>query len=807
VRRGIALGVAIALGFSALATGAFGVLLESALRAHGPTSRYASAVAVVSGKQSVSVVSGRAQQARPLTERDRIPLDVAGPLRDVAGVQDVIADVSLPVTSGPLTLTGRGWDSAGLAGAALTVGHAPATAGQVALNQATAARLGVTAGSDLTLQTTGMPQRYLVSGLTSGPASAYFTQQEALRLSGHPDSADALVVEARPGLTVSPSALQHLAPGLVVATGTAKGDVENLAVPGARIDTIGIAAALGGLAVLVALLVVTGLMDLSVRERTRELAMLRAVGATPRQVRWIIVREVLKIAMPAAILGGLASLVPGAVLHAVMLAQGALPVGSALYLSPLSVVGSALVTILASVGAAWLATRRVSRIRPVQALQESAVEPGKLPRWRVITGLVFLAFGVALLFLTFAGGQNAAQAVGGLVICLIWAVALLGPLIARAGITTLGLPLRWALPITGKLAAVNARAAAVRMAAVITPVALALSFAATQLFAQTTITNTTSMQALDGVRASQVLVSAGPGIPQSAYRTVRTVSGVTGVTAVKRTTVVMNVPSLGTHTLESLQAQGLAGDMTKSLDPQVISGSLAALSADGTVALSTAVANGAAVGSTRQLWLGDGTSVTLRVVAVYDRRFGFGDVLLPLSLVVAHATTTLDDYLLVTGRANLRAVTRQYIGLQATSRSAYGAVLIQQARHQELINLVAVGGIAGFILIGMVTTLAVATASRRRELTLLRLVGATRAQVLRSLRMETAIVLSTGILIGGGVAAVTLGAFGWSVTGLGMLSVPLVMCAAMLAAIAIPGVAAVMLPARSILRRQSPRIE
>lgn len=824
MRKGIAFGVAAALAVAAMVLGAFGVLLESGVRAHGTLDRYASAAAVVHGEQSVTYARGsgdnKNSESRPLVEPARVPVALSGSLTAVPGVGDVVADFSVPVVAVPSggtsgasgavpTLTGHGWDSAKLTPTTLTSGHAPSSAHDVVLDAGTAAKLGVHAGSEVRLQLSDAPQDYAVSGISSGgpAATLYFTQQQAATLSGHPDRADALVVLPAPGAHVSASALRHAAPGLDVATGAARGDVEHPAIQAGRTDNLGAAGTLGGAALLVALLVVSGLLELSVRDRTRELAVMRAVGATPRQVRRVIVREMLKIAVPSALVGAVASLGLGAWLKAIMSSQGVLPAGYELSLSPIPVFGSALLTVLAAVGTGWLASRRVSKIKPVQALGESAVEPTRPPRWRVITGLVFVVLGGAMLVLTFTVGGPAAQSsVAGLVISLMWAVALLGPWIARFGVRVLGAPLRWLSPIAGDLAATSARAAAVRMAAVITPIALALSFGGTQLFAQTTSANATSAEARDGLLAARVLTSSGPGVPHAAYDAARALPGVTDVTAVKRTTVLMPVWNLDTS-LQSLQAQGLEGGSAATLDPKLTAGSLAGLNEPGTVALSSAVAHDTKVGDTRQLWLGDGTQVTLKVVALYERGLGFGDVLLPRDLVAAHAATTLDDDLLVNGTGDLSPLTKQFAGLHTASAADYGSALSEQARHDGLMGLIAVVAIAGFILVGVVTTLGVATASRRRELTLLRLVGATRDQLMRSLRLETVLIVGTGTLVGAAVAGLTLFAFAAGVTGLPMLSIPPLAVAGMVAAVAIPGAAAVLVPGRRILRRRSPRIE
>jgi putative ABC transport system permease protein len=821
VRKGIAFGVAAALSVAAMVLGAFGVLIESGVRAHGAVDRYASAAAVVHGSQSVTYVHGsgdnKNSDSRPLVEPNRVPVALAGSLKAVPGVADVVADFSVPVVAVPsdggalntaLTLTGHGWDSAQLVPTRLASGHAPAAVGDVVLDAGSAARLGARVGSDVRLQIDRAPRDFRVSGVSSsGPGTLYFTQQQAETLSGHPERADALVVLPVAGGHVSTSALRHAAPGLDVATGVARGDVENPAIQAGRTDDLGAYGSLGGAGLLVALLVVSGLLELSVRDRTRELAVMRAVGATPRQVRRIIVREMLRIAVPSALVGAVASLGLGALLKAVMTSQGVLPAGFALSLSPIPVLGSALVTIAAAVGTGWLASRRVSKIRPVQALGEAAVEPTRLPRWRVIMGLVFLVLGAGMLVLAFtAGGQAAASSVAGLVVSLMWAVALLGPWIARGGVRVLGAPLRRLRPVAGELAAGSARAAAVRMAAVITPVALAVSFGGAQLFAQTTSAHATAAQAREGLLATRVLTSSGPGVPHAAFDAAKALPGVSDVTAVKRTTVLMPVWNLDTS-LQSLSAQGVQGGAAATLDPKVTAGSLAALNEPGTVALSSMVAHDTKVGDRRQVWLGDGTQVTLRVVALYERGLGFGDVLLPRDLVAAHAATPLDDYLLVDGSGDLSPLTAHFAGLHSASAADYSRALTKQADRDGLMGLIAVLAIAGFILVGVVTTLAVATASRRRELTLLRLVGATGDQVMQALRLETAIILGVGIIAGAAVAGLTLIAFAAGVTGLPMLSVPPLACAAIVAAVAIPGAVAVLAPARRIVRRRSLRIE
>ncbi|HEU5024388.1 MAG TPA: ABC transporter permease [Spirillospora sp.] len=806
--KGAFAGVFAALLFAAVLVGACGVLLESALLAHAPVDRYAAADAVVTGPTSVTqrmkrVGSDPEKQSRPVAERARVPVAAARALRAVPDVQAVVADVSFPVlTSTGRAVTGHGWDSAALRPYELSEGRAPRGPDEVVLSRSA----GVRAGSTVRLQAGGAPRPYRVSGLvSSGPAAAFFTTATATALNGHPGQADALAVLTRG--KPDADALRKAAPGLTVATGAARGDAEDRAVASARPDIVEIAASFGGVAVMTALVVVGGLIVLSVRERGREFALLRAVGATPWQVRGRLVRETARAAVPAGLAGGVLSLGAGAAMHAAMIRKGVLPDGFGLSLTPLPALAALAVTVLAATVSALLASLRISRIRPVQALGESAAEPARLPRWRVVAGAVLLVAGAnALGVAAVTTGPTASASLGGLVMALIVAVALLGPLLARAGERVLGRAAAALSPVAGRLARHAAGAAALRAGSIMTPVALAVAFAGVQLFAQSTVVHATTVQFADGNRADQVIVADGPGLPPGAADAARRVPGVTAATPVKRTTVVMAVKELGERNLRSLTAQGVGAGAAATMDPKVASGGLGALRGD-TVALSRDVAGGLHVGSTTPLWLGDGTRIDARVVAVYDRGLGFGDVLLPHDLAVAHSSTPLDDHVLVRGSADLRSVTSAYPGARTVDRDAFGAELSDETRLQGFINYVVVGAIAGFILIGLVTTLALATAARRREFALLRLVGATRRQVMRMLRLEALIVLGTGAAAGSLIVAVVVPAFATAVTGLPLPAVSPVTCAAILATVAGSGAAAVLVPAGAMLRRRtSPKI-
>ncbi|WP_143219866.1 ABC transporter permease, partial [Actinomadura sp. CNU-125] len=231
--------------------------------------------------------------------------------------------------------------------------------------------------------------------------TVYFAPATAAALYAHPGKADALAVltdenptDGRPDGGLDADALRAAVPELDVATGDARGDVEDPSVAAARFDLFELGMAVGIVAIMTALVIVGGLITLSVRERSRELALLRAVGATPGQVRADLLRETARAGVPAALIGGILSLGLGAGMLAAMRSAGVLPAGLGASLGPLPVLAAFAVTMLAAVVTALLASLRATRIHPVEALGGAAAEPAGLPRWRLVTGLVFLALGV-----------------------------------------------------------------------------------------------------------------------------------------------------------------------------------------------------------------------------------------------------------------------------------------------------------------------------------------------------------------------------------------------------------------------------
>jgi putative ABC transport system permease protein len=373
-------------------------------------------------------------------------------------------------------------------------------------------------GDRLTVQSTQAPRVYRITGIAAPTTpvhhqtSLFFSAGGARRLAAHPGQVTAFGVlpakgtnadrlrqaittalhqpTARPGTAISLSPTAPLGSTAQVTSGDARGPVEFLDAATARTRLVSIGGAMGGTSLLVAVLVVVGTFVLSVQQRHRELALLRAVAATSGQIRRFLGREALIVGTVAGVAGALLGLPLGGWLYDRFVALGAVPATLQHTTGVVPPLAALVATALGAWTAARVASRRISRIRPAQALAEAEAGAGAgartkagtkstrtrlttragLTRGRLLAGLVLLAGGVVLVVvLSKLRTEPASTPVTFLaVVVLSTSVALLGPLLVKAAVLVLRGPVRRSGP-TGRLATANLRGNAVRMASVATP--------------------------------------------------------------------------------------------------------------------------------------------------------------------------------------------------------------------------------------------------------------------------------------------------------------------------------------------------
>ncbi|WP_443045255.1 ABC transporter permease [Streptomyces sp. NBC_00342] len=776
--------------------GAFALVLGSLLLAGPPVERYAGADAVVVADQRVTYTAkpwGSEPRTATAHLPERVRLDRSLLARSAAaeGVARAVADDSVPVVAGHGTsAVGRSWPAAALTRYELTGGRAPRSASEVVVDSALAAESGGPGGR-VTLQVDGAARRYTVSGVAgtghrSGAPAVFFTEARLTRLAGHPGTVDAIGVLAERG--VSEAALRASLGDAVaghgggergprVLTGAGRGEAEQLDSLGARGDLLTMLASIAATVVMVALLVIATTLSQAVHQRSGELALLRAVGATPRQLRSAVGREAGRVAGAAA-LPGAAVAVPLGLLMRSLLTTDPLPLPVPVWLPLAAGVVGALIVALVARPVALLAARSITRLRPAVALGAArAPEPDEPGRLRTVAGVLLVVAGLGSAgAATAQGGQAAALAASAAATSLIIAVALLGPWIARISMRVLGAPLRRAGGVAGFLAARSAAAHHRRLGAALTPVVLVVAFVCVQLAAGSTLERAADRQASDALRADLVVTGPAAGIPSGVADAVRGVPGVSAATGLLRSSVVLAHRETGDPELDRYPVLGVTADqLSGTLDARVTAGDPARLTGRGTVAVGRDRADelGAGVGDTVRLRLGDGARVRLRVVAVYERSLGLGEFMLPRETLAAHVSAPRDRQVLVRSKdgagdaaSAVRRALAPYAGLDVRPAAADDVRISPSSSDQDdALTVIGVGVIGGFALLAVVSTLTLITVGRRPEFRLLRLVGAGRGQLLRMRILETALVTVAGLAVGTAVAAIPLLAFSLTATG------------------------------------------
>ena len=797
-RLGTFTGALIALTASAVLAVAWGMQLESVLRSHAPVERYAAAAAVVTGDQKTGT-----DHDVFLSERARVSSTLTARLAAVPGVRAAIGDVSVPTQLGGRSTVAHGWSSAALTPYVLSAGRPPARPGEVITGYP------AVLGTELPLASTSAVRTVRVVGIArprhrvTQQAAIFLTDAEAARLAGHPGRVDAIGVIAAPGL--DSSRLAGAAGGALVLTGSARGRAENPELQQTRTTLIPVTAAFGGLAMFIAMFVVASTMGLSIQQREREIALLRAVAATPGQIRRMIAWE----ATIVAVLGSAAGIWPGILLgralgHALE-RHGIAPPNATVRAdwipAAAAIVGGVATTLLAVLAAG----RRAARVSPSLALADAAVEPRLVGPGRIVGGLLALAGAVPLFTVstTTSTPETAAATSEMTAICLVVAVGFLGPIVAHLAARVVGPPLSALSPVGGFLAAANLGAATRRFSSASTPIVLTVAMSCTLLFSTTTTEHAITQQKRAALTGQLAMTSSGPGLPAGALADARSTPGVRSAAALTSTTL---GPSLGASD-DALPAQILDGGQGGGLDVGVISGSLTSLHGDaialGRHRASTAHAH---IGERVPLMLGDGTRTHATVVAIYTRDLAFGDALLAPELVSGHQTNPLLGTILIQTAEparvtpRLSALAARYPGLRVSGRASLASASDPDREMNRWLGPLFVAMIFAFTSIAVVNTLVMIALRRGRELALLQLVGATRRQVRSMARWEAGLIVTIGLGVGLTIAATALLPLSHALTGSFRPYAPAVPLAAILGISALLALLALSLPTRRALR-------
>jgi putative ABC transport system permease protein len=785
----LAVFVAVLMGSSIVA--ACGGLMESGLRLDAEPQRLAAAPLVVTGTQDYHPPNGSGSVAFP--ERHGVDGHLVSRLEETDGVARAVPDVSFPAVVAPgnsEVLAGHDWTSAALAPYELTSGHPPG-AGEVVLDTRSAASAGVRPGDLVDLVVRGQPATVTVSGTAAAPhpidaPALFFSGHDVQKYVPEQNSVNAIGIFPADGVSTDELAGRlDLPAGVSVLSGDDRGAAEFVGISASRLPLILVSAIFGGMAAVVMAIVVATTIGLSVRQRRRELAVLRTTGATPDQVRRMVVIETMAVSVAGG-LGGLALARPvGTGLFHLLTDSGVFPSALDYRQGPLPYLAAALLTFAVTRVAAGMTAGAAARIRPIEALAEAAIPPVSVTRIRFLLGCLFAVGTVSLALTTlFMDPVNSSALGGPAVLTGAIAVAILAPAVLRAMITrrVVG-AVAWIAGTSGGLAVVNLRTRAVQFAAVLSPIVLATGIGLGNVYSQTTQDEAASEAYADLLAADAVVTSTSGGTSPELFTQLRSMSGVASASELVRSQGWIEEPYDSSHTSDPWPLLGLSAQQGHPIFAgEVASGSLVDLSGDA-VALpeGTAADLGVEVGDEIAVRLGEDTKVDVRVVALVEGRDGYESILLPAQLLSAHTTTGLPSQILLRASSSdatglMRTVEQELERWPGTAiddrtelTAAFGAGLGVQAWINYLLAIVAIA----YAAVASVNTLAVTVLDRRREFGLQRLAGATRRQVSRMLYVEGLLIAAFGLALGAAVSAFTVLPIAVATTGWPVPSGPL----------------------------------
>jgi putative ABC transport system permease protein len=651
------------------------------------------------------------------------------------------------------------WPAAALHDYTWVSGGPPHGTAQIVLTSP--ARFGP--GDKIIVQTVTGPRRFTVSGVirTPAPAAMYTVNAVAAGLAG--GRIDTLALTARPGERPGTLTAQVRAAARGQAVRVLTGDQRRAAEPNPDADLFVAAVSLlgitSGLAAFVAVFVVAGTFAYAVAARRRELGLLRAVGATPRQVRRLVLGEALAAAVVASLAGGaLGTLIAGPFAHWLARA-GIAPHGFTAHFILWPAPAAAGAGLMIALAGAFIAARRAGRVRPAEALREAAVDRGTMPLARWLAGMTAVGGSVPLIgVLAAVHSADAAALFMPVAMLLVVGFAMLAPALIPPLAWLLSAPLAASAAATGMLARRSAMTAVRRTAATAAPVLVTVGIAGSMLAGLGTLTSTQQDAARTRISAPVMITpaSGAAGLADSTVAAVRAAPGVAAAVPVTNTTVyVRSAGDPNDWTGQYVNGPGLTGVTHL----PVVAGSLADLTGTGTVAVP---AGSWRLGQTATLWLDDSALVRLRVVAVLANQIDLEQaVLLPWAPRDAHTSAPLASavYLRLSPGAHLAAVHAAAATGGGTLRrtAAYLSASDAQNNRTNRLALIAILGMAlVYTGIAIANTLVMATGTRKRELATLRLSGATPHQVLRMIGVEAFLVSGIGIVFAAGVTAVTV---------------------------------------------------
>lgn len=755
-----------------------------------------------------------------------LPLDLAATIATADGVDRV-----LPSISGPIVLVGADGTAVRSSQApsmaigfdpddhtVTLTGRAPHGPDEIALEAHTLAASGLAVGDTTRVLAFGQPRQVTVVGSVdyaapmAGATIVVLDEATLESLYVVDGTVSSFAVYADQG--VSQQTLRDHVADTLASAGTGTGTSAEVVTRAQVIEqtTAQIDKQLGfvttfllvfaALALFVGAFIIANTFTMSVRQRMREFALLRAVGASPAQVFASLLIQAGVIGLVGSAIGVLAGLGLVQALRSVF-AQMGMTLSDQVPLRPGTVAIAVALGTLTCLGATLLPARRAALVAPVEAMAEQTSITERSLRWRALTGAVLLVAGVlGVVWATGHPGADRTDLVLGVgASATLIGVLVLGPVVVPAVVRLLAVPLvRWWRPI-GRLAAGNVvrnpRRAANTAGAL--TIGMALVGATTVLAASTqaSVTGMIDQQ----ITADYVLRADYPdNVSEAVVTAARQLDGVATVSPLPYAAVQVD----GTPGGIAEADPALIGT---SLNVPMVQGDAAAALRAGDVLVQKQKADkaGWAVGD-RLTFTGPLGSTTLRIGAIQESAV-LGDIQAPpgtLAKLVPSQQVRSSTALVTLApgadsakvRTELVDLVKPYVVVSVMDSAQFVDSMASQV-DQVLTILYALLGLSIVIaVLGIVNTLALSVVERTREIGLLRAVGLGRLQLAGTVTVESVLTAATGTLVGLAVGVGLASALPtvYADQGLSQLAVPWASLAAMVGLAVLVGVLAALWP-------------
>ncbi|MGW5018155.1 MULTISPECIES: ABC transporter permease [Streptomyces] len=692
-------------------------------------------------------------------------------------------------------------------------GRAPRAAGEVALDSKTAERTGYKVGDTVRMSIDGPVREEKVTGVyttddgsvAAGGSLVLFDNATAQKLFAKPGQYTEISVTAKSG--VSQAALKEqaekiLPPHSEAVTGKKLADEQSRQIESSMSGMQTSMLAFAGIALFVGIFIIANTFTMLVAQRTKELALLRAVGASRRQVTRSVLIEALFVGAVAGVAGLAAGIGIGAGLRSLIGKMGTMPDGP-LVISPAAVISSLVVGVVVTVLAAWLPARRAAKIPPVAAM--GSVHAPASTRSLVLRntlGSLFSAVGVALVLMGTKVDDGKAPMGAGAALLLI-GVFVLTPLLSRPLIAAASPVLRL-FQVSGKLARLNAVRNPRRTAATASALMIGLTLITGLTVIATGVQKAVDKMATDSLKADYTISMANYSpLSPDVDKKLRASDEVTATSPLR------NGPATiggSTEYLTGVNGESI-GKLT-SLD--FTEGGWSGLSGGKKVVVDTTTAEqqGWKLGSSFQVSYEDGAKGRLTVGGLYKGNEMLKGILVDNSALTPHLAKTADMQVLAKTKNGANDQVKDALTKQLGDNPA---ILVEDKKDvsegvAQMINMllnVLYGLLAMAVIVavlGVINTLAMSVFERGQEIGMLRAIGLERRSVKRMVRLESLV-----ISLFGGVLGIGLGVFlGWAagelIAGSGLetyqLTLPWGRIGIFLALAALVGVLAALWPAR-----------